>query len=153
MLKDIAAEAHNCYSEEFKSYCGRVFNMKRLKSSGKTALSRVLIFSYLENLFHFQKRTPRKWPDTFSSHFQTTESLSWGNGILLTLVMWIFTSQFSPGISDTEITPLVSAASPPALAHNCTLLSVTSCPYLLTSIRNTSSFTVKCVIALGFLRN
>lgn len=93
MLKDIAAEAHSCYSEEFKSYWGRVFNMKRLKSSGKTALSEVLIFSYLENLFHFHESMPRKWPDTFSSHFQTTESLSWGNRIFPTPVMWIFTSQ------------------------------------------------------------
>lgn len=153
MLKDITAEAHNCYTEEFKSYCGRVFNMKRLKSSGRTALSRVLIFSYLENLFHFHKRMPRKWPDTFSSHFQTTESLSWGNWILLIPVMWIFTSRFGPDISDRETTPLVSAASLPALGQNCTLLSVTSCPYLFTLITNTSSFTAKSVITLGFQRN
>lgn len=153
MLKHITADAYNCYSEKCKSYCGRVLNMKRLKSSGTTASFGVLIFSYLGNLFHFHKSMPRKWPDTFSSHFQSTESWSWGNWMLLTPVMWIFTSRFNPCISDMETTPLVSAASLPALSHNYTVSSVTSCPYLLTLITNTLSFTVLCVTTLGFLWN
>lgn len=150
MLKHITADAYNCYSDKCKSCCGREFNMKRLKSSGKTASFGVLIFSYLGNLFHFHRSIPRKWPDTFSSHFKTTESWSWRNWMLLTPVMWIFTSWFNPGINDMETTPSVSAASLPALGHNYTVLLVTLCPYLLTLITNTSSFTVLCVTTLGF---
>lgn len=153
MLKCVTADAYNPYSENCKSYCGRVFNMKRLKSSGKTASFGVLIFSYLGNLFHFHKSMPRKLPDTFSSHFQATESWSWGNWMLLTPVRWVFTSQFNPGISDMETTPLVSAASLPAFSHNYTVLSVAPCPYLLTLITNPSSFTVLRVTTLGFLWN